>query len=52
MTAYQALVTARRIIADLPGPVPADVLAQVLDADLSLTIAAALLLESRVVKPD
>jgi hypothetical protein len=38
-------------IAELPPPVPADVLAHVLDADLSLSIAGALLLEARVVGP-
>ncbi len=50
MTAFETVRTARETLAGLRD-VPPDVLAHVLDADLSLSIAAALLIESRVVAP-
>lgn len=50
MTPYDRIAEARRILGELLAPVTADGRAHVLDADLSLSIAAALLIEGRVVE--
>ncbi len=51
MTPYDAVRAARQIIAELRD-IPADVLAECINADVSLSVAAALLLEGRQVMPE
>jgi hypothetical protein len=50
MTPFESVRSARQILSELRD-IPADVLSAVIEADMSLSVAAALLLEGRTVMP-
>jgi hypothetical protein len=51
MTPFESVRAARQILAELRN-IPADVLSAVIEADMSLSVAAALLLEGRTIMPE